>query len=76
MRELIGRERRDLEKVRAIRHGLERRGHPPLLFFLTCLETDDARRPELIRNEIKAGEFFVFCTMRASQRSKWVKQEI
>ena len=50
-------------------------GHP-LLFFLKCLEADDARLPELIRDEIKARTFFVLCNTRASRRSKWVKQEI
>ena len=52
---------RDLEKVRRIRNELERRGHNPLLFFLKCLEADDARLPELIRDEIKARTFFVLC---------------
>ncbi len=65
-----------MEKVREIRNELERRGHNPLLFFLKCLETDDARLPELIRDEIKARTFFVLCNTRASRRSKWVKQEI
>src|SRR5277367_3441113 len=67
---------RDLEKVREIRNELERRGHNPLLFFLKCLEADDARLPELIRDEIKARKWFVLCNTRASRRSKWVKQEI
>jgi hypothetical protein len=67
---------RDLEKVRQIRNELERLGHNPLLFFLKCLEADDARLPELIRDEIKSRTFFVLCNTRASQRSKWVKQEI
>ena len=61
---------RDLEKVRRIRNELERRGHNPLLFFLKCLEADDARLPELIRDEIKARTFFVLCNTRASRRSK------
>lgn len=37
---------------------------------------DDARLPELIRDEIKARTFFVLCNTRASRRSKWVRQEI
>jgi len=65
-----------LEKVRRIRNELERRGHNPLLFFLKCLEADDARLPELIRDGIKARTFLVLCNTRASRRSKWVKQEI
>ena len=51
-------------------------GHHPLLFLLKCLEADDARLPELIRDEIQAGTFFALCNTRASRRSKWVKQEI
>jgi hypothetical protein len=47
-----------LEKVRRIRNELERHGHNPLLFFLKCLEADDARVPELIRDEIKARTLF------------------
>ena len=47
---------RDLEKVRRICNELERRGHNPLLFFLKCLEADDARLPGLIRDEIKARD--------------------
>jgi TIR domain len=47
----------------------------PLLFFLNCLEADDARLPELIRDEIKARTFTVLCNTLASRLSKWVKQE-
>ena len=65
-----------MEKVRRIRNELERRRHNPLLFFLKCLEADDARRPDIIRDEIKTRTFFVLCNARASRRSKWVKQEI
>jgi len=67
---------RDLEKVRRIRNELERRGHNPFLFLLVCLEADDARLPDIIRDEIKARTFFILCNTRASRRSKWVKQEI
>ena len=65
-----------MEKVRRIRNDFERRGHNPLPFFLKCQEADDARLPELIRDEIKARTFFVLCNTRASRRSKWVKQAI
>ena len=47
----------DLEQVCRTRNELERRGHNPLLFFLKCLEADDARLPELIRDESKARTF-------------------
>jgi len=45
---------RDLEKVREIRNELERRGCNPLLFFLKCLDADNALLPKLIQDEIKA----------------------
>ena len=34
-----------MEQVRQVRNELERRGHNPLLFFLKCLDADDARPP-------------------------------
>ncbi len=43
---------RDLEQIRRIRNEAERRGHKPLRFFCKCLETDDARLPEFIREEL------------------------
>ncbi|MBL8826101.1 MAG: toll/interleukin-1 receptor domain-containing protein [Planctomycetaceae bacterium] len=67
---------RDLEKVRAIRNELEKRGHNPILFYLKCLETDDARLPDLIRDEIKAREWFILCDSPQAKESRWVQQEI
>ena len=67
---------RDLEKVRQIRNELERRGHNPLLFFLKCMEDDDARLPELIRDEIKAREWFILCDSPHAKDSGWVQQEV
>ncbi len=43
---------RGLEKFRPIPNELERRRHHRLLFFLKYLEDDDARLPELIREEL------------------------
>ncbi len=67
---------RDLEKVRQIRNELEKRGHNPLLFFLKCLEDDDARLPQLIRDEIKAREWFILCDSPNAKNSGWVQQEV
>ncbi len=67
---------RDLEKVRQIRNELERRGHNPLLFFLKSMEDDDARLPELIRDEIKAREWFILCDSPQAKDSVWVQQEV
>lgn len=71
----ISHSHRDLENVRQIRNELERRGHNPLLFFLKCLENDDARLPELIREEIRAREWFILCDSPHSKSSRWVQQE-
>jgi len=67
---------RDLEKVREIRNYLEQRGHNPLLFFLKCLNDDDARLPELIRDEIKERDWFVLCDSPNAKASKYVPEEV
>lgn len=67
---------RDLEQVRQIRNELEKRGHNPLLFFLKCFEDVDARLPELIRDEIKAREWFILCDSPNARASRWVQQEV
>lgn len=66
---------RDLEQVLPIRNELERRGHNPLLFFLKCLDADDARLPELSRDEIKVRERFILCNSPSARNSGWVRQE-
>jgi hypothetical protein len=67
---------RDLEQVRQIRNELEKRGHNPLLFYLKCLSNDDARLPQLIRDEIKAREWFILCESPNAKKSGWVQQEV
>jgi len=67
---------RDLEKVREIRNYLESKGRNPLLFFLKCLDDDDARLPELIRDEIEARDWFILCDSPNARSSKYVAQEI
>ncbi|MCB2231732.1 toll/interleukin-1 receptor domain-containing protein [bacterium] len=66
---------RDLGQVRQIRNELEKLGHNPLLFFLKCLSSDDARLPQLIRDEIEAREWFILCDSPNARRSGWVQQE-
>ena len=39
----VSHSQRDLEEVNPIRNELERREHHPPLFFLKCLEANDAR---------------------------------
>lgn len=72
----ISHSHRDLKKVRQIRNYLELKGANPLLFFLKCLEEDDARLPELIKDEISARNWFVLCESQHSKSSNWVQQEI
>lgn len=44
--------------------------------FLKCLEADDARLPELIRDETKAREWFILCDSSNVQISNWVQEEV
>lgn len=67
---------KDFEQVREIRNELERRGHKPLMFFLKCLESDDARLPELLKSEITARSWFILCDSPNAAASKWVQDEV
>ena len=66
---------RDLKKVQQIRDALEKDGHKPLLFFLKCLQDDDARLPQLIKDEIEARTWFVLCDSDYARVSRWVQEE-
>jgi hypothetical protein len=66
---------RDLQRVRQIRDFLESRGHSPILFFLLSL-TNSSLLPELIKQEIRLRNFFIFCSSEASRKSEWVQEEI
>ena len=67
---------KDMKKVREIRDVLEREGHKPLLFYLKCLEQDDARLPQLIKDEIEARTWFVLCESDNARGSHWVQEEM
>jgi TIR domain-containing protein len=67
---------KDLKKVREIRDILEREGHKPLLFYLKCLNQNDARLPKLIKNEIEARTWFVLCDSDNARNSRWVQEEM
>ncbi|MBE0640234.1 MAG: toll/interleukin-1 receptor domain-containing protein [Bacteroidales bacterium] len=71
----ISHSHRDMEKVRQIRNYLEKHGANPLLFFLKCLNDDDARLPELISDEILARNFFILCDSENARNSSWVQKE-
>jgi len=67
---------KDLEKVRFIRNELEHWGHNPLIFFLKCLEDDNAELPDLIRREIVARQWFILCNSPNAEASSWVQEEV
>ena len=69
----------DIEKVRIVRNEFERLGHNPLAFHLKCLSTDtEEGRHELdslIKREIDAREWFVFCESPEATKSPYVRDE-
>ena len=70
---------KDIDKVRLIRNEFEKLGHNPLAFHLRCLSTDtEEGRKELdslIKREIDAREWFVFCESPAASISPYVAEE-
>ncbi len=70
---------KDIDKVRLIRNEFEKMGHNPLAFHLRCLSTDtEEGRKELdslIKREIDAREWFVFCESPAASESPYVAEE-
>jgi hypothetical protein len=72
----ISHSHRDLEKVRVIRNYLESlKGCETLLFFLLSVDDDDLIN-KLIKDEIKARIWFVYCDSENARKSAWVKSEI
>jgi hypothetical protein len=67
---------KDLEKVRLVRNELERKGHNPILFFLKCLDDEDAALPDLLRREIEARNWFLLCDSPHSRTSRYVQDEV
>ena len=70
---------KDIHKVRFIRNAFEKYGQNPLAFHLRCLSTDtEEGRQELdnlIKREIDAREWFVFCESDAARASEYVRME-
>lgn len=64
----------DIIKIREIRNSLEKEGFEPLCFYLKCLD-DDSEVEDLIKREIDAREWFVFCDSENSRKSRWVTLE-
>ena len=67
---------KDFEKVREIRNELEKRGHKPIMFYLKCLENDNALLPDLLRREIAAREWFILCDSPNARNSQYVCDEV
>lgn len=69
----------DIKKIRIIRNEFEKYGQNPLAFHLKCLSTDtDAGCIELenlMKREILARDWFVYCESTAAKQSKYVQME-
>ena len=70
---------KDIEKIRSIRNEFEKWGQNPLAFHLKCLNTDTKENEEflfdLIKKEIEARNWFVYCESESAQNSKYVQLE-
>ena len=70
---------KDIEKIRLIRNEFEKWGQNPLAFHLKCLNTDTVENEQflfdLIRKEIEARNWFVYCESESAQNSKYVHLE-
>lgn len=71
----ISHSHKDIEKVRIVRNFLEKLNSEPLLFFLKSL-TDEDEITELIKKEIDARIWFIYCKSKNSLKSTWVKTEL
>ncbi|MDE6373756.1 MAG: hypothetical protein K2L72_04580, partial [Clostridia bacterium] len=66
----------DIDKVRKIRDILEYLECEPIVFFLKCLDDDDANLEEFLKKEIEARNVFLYCKSQNSEKSKWVQKEL
>jgi len=70
---------KDIEKIRLIRNEFEKLGQNPLAFHLKCLNTDTEDNEhfllELIKKEIEARNWFIYCESESAQNSKYVQLE-
>ena len=65
---------KDLARVRRVRNYLERKGASPILFHLRALQDPEDFWP-LIKKEIAAPNFFLYCESPAAAASEWVQRE-
>ena len=70
---------KDIQIVRKIRNEFEACGHNPLAFHLKCLnsDTEEGKKEifELLKREIDAREWYVFCESEHSEKSAYVNYE-
>jgi len=70
---------KDIEKIRLIRNEFEKWGQNPLAFHLKCLNTDTEDNEkflfDLIKKEIEARNWFVYCESESALNSKYVQLE-
>ncbi len=63
---------KDLHAVRLIRNYLEQKGAEPILFFLKSLSDND-EITGLIKREIDARIWFIYCKSENAEQSEWLK---
>jgi hypothetical protein len=70
---------KDIERIRLIRNEFEKWGQNPLAFHLKCLNLDTQENErflfDLIKKEIEARNWFVYCESKSAQNSKYVQLE-
>lgn len=64
----------DIEKVRNLRNFLESINTEPILFFLKSL-SDENEIVDLIKREIDARHWFIYCDSENAKNSTWVQTE-
>ena len=69
----------DIEKIRIIRNEFEKYGQNPLAFHLKCLNDNTKENKEelfeLIKREIAARDWFIYCESESAQKSSYVQME-
>ncbi len=69
----------DIEKIRIIRNEFEKYGQNPLAFYLKCLNDNTKEGKEelfdLIKREIAARDWFVYCESESATKSSYVQME-
>ena len=70
---------KDIKIVRSIRNQLEQGGFEPILFYLKCMDTENADTQllkQLIHHEIEVRKWFLYIDSINARQSKWVQDEL